>query len=154
MRIRILSAFLKQLSSAISYLNVSQYASSIFFFFWSFPWSGWVCCSQMSVTICGSRRHAPRDTISRRLRYFVLLSPTPAPSSNAPPMNSVGPNQPPPHRCRAFPFLVTNIGHDFSAACECDADKQTVEHVVQSIFNHVQSIDFLNECMTGRFWMT
>jgi len=50
------------------------------------------------------------------------------PSRNDPPKKSLGPAQPPPHRCRTFPLL--QMGMASSAACDCGAEEQTVDHVV------------------------
>jgi len=41
--------------------------------------------------------------------------------------NSVIPAQPPPHRCRALPFLLTQMGYGPSAACESGVEKQTID---------------------------
>ena len=36
----------------------------------------------------------------------------------------------PPHHCRMFPLLLTQMGFGASAACECVAEDQTTDHVV------------------------
>jgi len=49
--------------------------------------------------------------------------------------------KPSPHRCRAFPLLLVQMGMIPSAACECNAEKQTV------LFSNVQSIYLVMDCM-------
>ena len=49
---------------------------------------------------------------------------------NDPPKKSLGPAQPPLHRCRTFPLLLVQMGMASSVACECGAEGQTVDHVV------------------------
>ena len=52
---------------------------------------------------CG--RIAPQDS--------AFSSPTPAPTPwNDPPKKSLGPAQPPPHRCWTFPLLLVQMGYD------------------------------------------
>ena len=51
-------------------------------------------------------------------------------SRNYPPNKSLGPAQPPPYRCRTFPLLLVQMGYGLHCGCECDAEEQTVDHVV------------------------
>jgi len=45
---------------------------------------------------------------STRLRIFIPDTGTPR---NDPPKKSLGPNEPPPHRCRAFPLMFVQMGY-------------------------------------------
>ena len=45
-----------------------------------------------------------------RLRIFIPDTGT-HPPRNDPPKKSLGPAQPPPHRCRTFPFLLVQMGY-------------------------------------------
>jgi len=62
-----------------------------------------------------------------RLRIFIPDTGTPP---NDPFKKSMGPAEPPPHRCRTFPLLLVQMGSTSSAACECGAEEQTVDRVV------------------------
>ena len=71
------------------------------------------------------RRTTPQDS--------TFSSPTlaPTPISNDLTKKSLGSAQPPPHLCRMFPLLLVQMGYmASSAACECGAEEQTVDHVV------------------------
>ena len=69
-------------------------------------------------------------------------------SRNDPPKNSVGPAQPPPHRCRTFPLLLVQMGNGLLCGLWVWCRRTTVDRVS----SNVQSIGLLMDCTAWPFW--
>jgi len=70
---------------------------------------------------------------------------------NSPVKNSVDPAWPPPHRCRTFPLLLTQIKVWPLLRIVSVAQKNRPSTMFSFI---VQSIDLFMDHMAWRFWMT
>jgi len=66
---------------------------------------------------------------------------------NDSPKKSLGPAQPPPHRCGTFPVLLVQMGYGLRPVSVAQKNKPST----MSSFN-VQSIDLPMDCMAWRFW--